>query len=124
MNTEHKFTKQKISAEDGKRKHSNNLKLSEKNDKFSDKDKYSLSKKNKNQKKSAVCSKKHRHETSSSSSSEDSGSDSDVVKKNKRNQSFVLCRNNYSMMVKAIGYILNTNSLNMKNHQIGQLRNV
>ena len=73
--TKHKSTKQKITAEDSKREHSNKLKLSEKSDKFSDKDKYSLSKEKKKQKKSAVRSKKHRHETSSSSSSEDSGSD-------------------------------------------------
>ena len=45
-------------------------------------------------------------------------------RKVKRNQSFILCRNSYSMMVKAIGNILNTNSRNMQNHQIGQLRNV
>ena len=87
LKTEHKSTKQKISAEDDTRKHSNKLQLLEKSDKFSDKDKYSLSKEKKKQKKSAVHSKKHRQETSSSSSSEDSGSDSDVVKKKSQKKS-------------------------------------
>ena len=45
-------------------------------------------------------------------------------RKVKRNQSSILCRNNNSMMVKAICCISNTNSLNMRNHQIGRLRNV
>ena len=99
MKTEHNSTKQKISVEDGKRKHSYKLKLSEKSDNDSvldnqaqlsekkiPKDKYSLSKKKKKQKKSAVRSKKNWHETSFSPSSEDSDSDSDskyVVKKKK-----------------------------------------
>ena len=61
MKTDQKSTKQKIIAEDGKKKHSNKLKLSVKNDNDSapdnqaqlsekkiHKDKYSLSKKRKN----------------------------------------------------------------------------
>ena len=137
LETEHKPTKHKISAEDGKKKQSNKLKLSEKSDNDSAPDNQAQLSERKFIKTSTHFQKRtnkrnqlffQRYMHMKHHLCHHLKIPAQILmwsrRKAKRNQSFILCRNNCSMMVKAIGYISNTNSLNMQNHQIGRLRNV